>query len=103
MIADTEISLIKPTLDLTEELRLALSESYPELTKFLLWPVPDPSAEAVRENIQQAIINFENHLNEYRYLTLRNSDTKFEARLHSDRVLSDGSIENSLIYFKVYP
>lgn len=176
MIADPEITLVKPTLELAEDVRQALAESYADLIKFLLWPVPDPSLEAVRKNIEQSIHNFENHVNEYRFLIIRNSDSRlvgnisllirdlkipyfefgywvrsseqgkgyigkavkllenhavaelnvrrleirmaesnvksklvaersgyeFEAKLHSDRVLSDGSIENSLVYCKLY-
>jgi len=175
MIADTEISLVKPRPDLAEDVREALTESYTDLIKFLLWPVPNPTVETVRENIEQAIYNFDNHQNEYRFLILRNSDSRlvgnisllirdlkipylefgywvrsseqgkgyiskavtmleayavnelgvrrleirmaesniksrqvaeragyqFEAKLHSDRVLADGSIENSLVYYKL--
>ncbi len=176
MIAGTEITLVTPRLELAEDVRQALAESYADLIKFLLWPVSDPSLETVRTNIEQAIHNFENHLNEYRFLIIRNSDSRlvgnisllirdlkipyfefgywvrsseqgngyigkavelledyavtelnvrrleirmaesnvksklvaeragyeFEAKLHSDRVLSDGSIENSLVYYKLY-
>ncbi len=61
MIAGAEISLMKPTLELADEVRQALSESYAEHIKFLLWPVPNPSVEIVRKNIEQAIYNFDNH------------------------------------------
>jgi hypothetical protein len=76
MIAGTEITLVKPRLDLADEVRLALAESYDDLIKYLLWPVPDPSLEAVRQNIEQAIHNFDNHINEYRFLIIRNSDSR---------------------------
>lgn len=176
MIAESEISLVQPRLDLAEEVREALIESYDEHIEFLLWPEPNPSIEEVKKNIEESIRNFENHLNEYRFLILRNSDSKlvgtisllirdlkipyfefgywvrssehgkgyisravqilesyavkelnvrrleirmaesnhkskrvaeaagykYEAKLHSDRVLSDGTIDNSLVYYKTY-
>ncbi|OGT73592.1 MAG: hypothetical protein A3H44_11895 [Gammaproteobacteria bacterium RIFCSPLOWO2_02_FULL_57_10] len=176
MIADSVITLVRPRLDLAEEVRDALAESYEDHIKFMLWPEPDPSLESVRSNIQKAINNFENDLDEYRFLILRNSDARlvgtisllirnlkipyfefgywvrsseqgkgyisaavrlledyavntlkarrleirmaesniasirvaeragyaFEAKLHSDGMLSDGTIRNSLIYFKLY-
>lgn len=176
MITDEKISLIKPRPDLADEVRLALTESFAEHSKYLLWPVPYPSLADVRKNIEQAIYNFDNNSNEYRFFIIRNSDSrlvgnislmirdskipyfefgywvrsseqgngyiakavelleayavtelrvrrleirmaesnvrsklvaeragyKFEAKLHSDRLLSDGSIENSLVYCKLY-
>lgn len=176
MLADSEIYVIKPRLDLADEVREALIESYADHIKYLLWPEPKPSIETVRKNIEQAIYNFDNHLDEYRFLVLRNSDSKlvgtislliknlkipyfefgywvrssergkgyigraveilegyainelkvrrleirmaesnlkskrvaeragytFEAKLHSDRTLSDGTIEGSLVYYKLY-
>ncbi len=176
MIESSEVSLIKPRIDLADEVRDALIESYDDHIVFLLWPEPNPSIETVRKNIQQAIYNFDNHLEEYRFFILRNSDSrlvgtislliknlkipyfefgywvrsseqgkgyiseaveiledyaakelkahrleirmaesnskskrvaeragyKFEAKLHSDRTLSDGTIDNSLVYYKLY-
>src|SRR5690554_3085388 len=76
MIVSPEISLIKPRTDLAEDVREALTESYTDLIKFLLWPVPNPSVDTVRENIEQAIYNFDNDQSEYRFLILRNSDSR---------------------------
>ena len=177
MIADSEITLIKPRLDLADEVREALIESYQEHIQYLLWPEPNPSIDSVKNNIEQAMFNFDNHLHEYRFLILRNSDSKllgtisllikdlkipnfefgywlrsseqgkgyitkavelledyavnqlkvrrleirmaesnikskrvaeragysFEAKLHSDRLLASGTIENTLIFYKLFP
>jgi ribosomal-protein-serine acetyltransferase len=176
MISGPEITLVKPRLDLADEVREALVESYADHIRYLLWPEPNPSIESVRNNIEQSIHNFDNHVNEYRFLILRNADSKllgtisllirdlkipyfefgywlssseqgkgyitkavrilesyavnelkvrrleirmaesnirskrvaeragyeFEAKLHSDRMLPDGTIDNSLIYYKLY-
>lgn len=176
MIADSEISLVKPRMELAEQVRESLIESYADHIKYLLWPEPDPTLDTVQKNIDQAIHDFDSHVNEYRFLILRNSDARLlgtislliidleipylefgywvrsseqgkgyisraleilegyavselkvrrleirmaesnlkskrvaeragytlEAKLHSDRVLSDGTIDNSLVYCKLY-
>ncbi len=176
MLSDSEVRLEKPRVELAEEIRDALVESYSEHVEFLLWPEPEPCIEKVRENVQQAIYNFENDVEEYRFLILRNSDSKLvgtiglliidleipyleigywarsseqgkgyigravemlenyaqnelsvrrleirmaesnsrsrrvaeragytlEAKLHFDRKLPDGTIDNSLVYCKTY-
>jgi RimJ/RimL family protein N-acetyltransferase len=176
MIPGPDITLVKPHLDLADDIKEALEESYPDHIKFLLWPEPNPPIESVQQNIEQAIYNFENDLNEYRFSIIRNTDSrfigtisllirdlkipylefgywvrssekgkgyvtkaveilekyavndlkvrrleirmaesninskriaertgyKFEAKIHSDKILSDGTIENSLIYCKLY-
>jgi ribosomal-protein-serine acetyltransferase len=177
MIQGSEITLVKPRLDLADDVRNALMESYDEHSRYLTWAEPNPSLETVTQNIEQAIHNFENDVNEYRFFILRNSDSrlvgtvglliknlqipyleigywvrssesgkgyigkavqmledyainklevrrleirtaesnirskrvaeragfKLEARIQSDRTLPDGTIENSLIYCKLYP
>jgi ribosomal-protein-serine acetyltransferase len=176
MIQGSEITLVKPQLDLAGDVRDALIESYDDHRKYLTWAEPNTSLETVTQNIKQAIHNFENDVNEYRFFILRNSDSrlvgtvglliknlqipyleigywvrssesgkgyigkavqmledyainklkvrrleirtaesnirskcvaeragfKLEARLQSDRILPDGTIENSLIYCKLY-
>lgn len=176
MIQGSEITLVKPRLDLADDVRSALTESYEEHSKYLTWVEPNPSLETVTHNIEQAIHNFENDVSEYRFFILRNSDTRLvgtvglliknlqipyleigywvrssesgkgyigkaiemledyavknlevrrleirmaesnsrsrriaeragyalEAKIQSDRILPDGTVENSLIYCKLY-
>jgi len=176
MIQGSEITLVKPQLDLAGDVRDALIESYDDHRKYLTWAEPNTSLETVTQNIKQAIHNFENDVNEYRFFILRNSDSRLvgtvglliknlqipyleigywvrssesgkgyiskavemledyavkqlkarrleirmaesnirsrrvaeragyalEARIQSDRLLPDGTIENSLIYCKLY-
>lgn len=77
MLSNSEISLVKPRLNLAGDVREALEESYADLIKYLLWPEPSPTLATVRKNIEEAIHNFENDVNEYRFLILRNSDSRF--------------------------
>jgi RimJ/RimL family protein N-acetyltransferase len=176
MIQGSEITLVKPRLDLADDVRNALMESYQDHSKYLAWAEPNPSLETVTQNIAQAIHDFENDVCEYRFFILRNSDSRLvgtiglliknlripyleigywvrtsecgkgyigkavqmledyavkklkvrrleirmaesnirswrvaeragyelEARIQSDRMLPDGTIENSLVYCKLY-
>lgn len=76
MIQGSDITLFKPRLDLADDVRKALTESYEEHSKYLTWAEPNPSLETVTKNIERAIHDFENDVNEYRFFILRNSDSR---------------------------
>ncbi len=76
MLSDNIIELIRPSLDIAEEIRDALSESYELHKTYLPWAVPTPDLEEVRSNIVKALENFENHETEYRFFIRRLKDMK---------------------------
>ena len=45
MISGPEITLVKPRLDLADDIKEAQVESYADHIKYLLWPEPDPSRD----------------------------------------------------------
>jgi len=76
MIADSTMKLIPAALDLVDEVRSALIESYPLHSQFLLWPKPEPTQQEVFSNMALAVNNIQHNQNELRYFIKRNSDGK---------------------------
>ena len=76
MLSDDTVELVRPSLDLAEEIRDALSESYELHKSYLPWAVPIPDIDEVRTNIQKALKNFESHETEYRFFIRRLADRR---------------------------
>lgn len=76
MPSDDTVELIGPTLDIADDIREALSESYELHKTYLPWAVPIPDIEEVRSNMQKALENFESHETEYRFFVRRIADRR---------------------------
>lgn len=71
MLSDDTVELLRPSLDIADDIRDALCESYELHKTYLPWAVPIPDIDEVRTNIQKALKNFETHETEYRFFIRR--------------------------------
>lgn len=76
MLSDGTVELVRPSLNIADEIRDALSESYELHKTYLPWAVPAPDFEEVCSNIQKALKNFETHETEYRFFISRLTDKR---------------------------
>lgn len=76
MPSDDTVELIGPSLEIAEDIRDALSESYELHKTYLPWAVPIPAIEEVCSNMQKALKNFETHETEYRFFIRRLADRR---------------------------
>jgi ribosomal-protein-serine acetyltransferase len=76
MLYDDTVELIRPTLDIADDVRSALAESYDLHKTYLPWAVPSPDIGEVRANLEKALQNFENGEIEYRFFVRRLTDQR---------------------------
>lgn len=76
MITNSTIELLPPGLHLVSEFREAVDESYEQNRRFLHWAEPSPSYDTTRENMQRAISNFNDQVNEFRFIVRRIRDRR---------------------------